>query len=154
MEYGQVPKRFNTIAWLTNYYSAHVYTFATRVADIPGTGGNARPGIKMNPHTALPYTPRYFDLFRKRITLPVWEYQDKFLDILAKHQCICLVGETGSGKTTQIPQWCVDYAKKIGTKSVACTQPRRVAAMSVAQRVSEEMDVSLGQEVGYSIRYS
>merc|ERR1719145_100088 len=107
----------------------------------------------MNPHTALPYTPRYYDLFRKRITLPVWEYQDKFLDLLSKHQSICLVGETGSGKTTQIPQWCVDFAKRLGKKSVACTQPRRVAAMSVAQRVSEEMDVSLGQEVGYSIRF-
>ena len=67
-----------------------------------------------------------------------------FLSIL-QHQSICLVGETGSGKTTQIPQWCVDFAKRLGKKSVACTQPRRVAAMSVAQRVSEEMDVSLGK---------
>ena len=97
--------------------------------------------------TGLPFSPRYFELFRKRIGLPVWEYQDKFLDLLARHQCICLVGETGSGKTTQIPQWCVDFSKKMGKKSVACTQPRRVAAMSVAQRVAEEMDVSLGQEV-------
>ena len=85
--------------------------------------------------------------------LPVWEYQDKFLEILSKHQSICLVGETGSGKTTQIPQWCVDFARKVGKKGVCCTQPRRVAAMSVAQRVSEEMDCSLGQEVGYSIRF-
>ena len=111
------------------------------------------PGMKMNPYTALPFTPRYFELFRKRIQLPVWEYQEKFLDLLNKHQTICLVGETGSGKTTQIPQWCVDYSRKLGKKQVACTQPRRVAAMSVAQRVSEEMDVSLGQEVGYSIRF-
>ena len=109
--------------------------------------------IFYNYFLGLPYTPRYFELFRKRIQLPVWEYQDKFLELLSKHQCICLVGETGSGKTTQIPQWCVDFARKMGTKSVACTQPRRVAAMSVAQRVSEEMDVSLGQEVGYSIRF-
>lgn len=112
-----------------------------------------KPGLKMNTYTGLPYTPRYFEIFRKRIQLPVWEYQDKFLELLSKHQCICLVGETGSGKTTQIPQWCVDFARKMGTKAVSCTQPRRVAAMSVAQRVSEEMDVSLGQEVGYSIRF-
>lgn len=65
--------------------------------------------------------------------------------LLAQHQCIVLVGETGSGKTTQIPQWCVEYSKSLGSKGVACTQPRRVAAMSVAQRVSEEMDVALGQ---------
>ena len=43
-----------------------------------------------------------------------------------RHQSICLVGETGSGKTTQIPQWCVDFSKSMGKKSVACTQPRRV----------------------------
>merc|ERR1712227_301417 len=112
-----------------------------------------KPGLKMNTYSGLPYTPRYFELFRKRIQPPVWEYQDKFLELLSKHQCICLVGETGSGKTTQIPQWCVDFAKKMGKKSVSCTQPRRVAAMSVAQRVSEEMDCQLGQEVGYSIRF-
>lgn len=64
--------------------------------------------------------------------------------LLSQHQCIVLVGETGSGKTTQIPQWCVEYSRSIGNKGVACTQPRRVAAMSVAQRVSEEMDVALG----------
>ena len=73
--------------------------------------------------------------------------------ILHNNQTIVLVGETGSGKTTQIPQWCVEYAQAVGTKGVSCTQPRRVAAMSVAQRVSEEMDVSLGNEVGYSIRF-
>lgn len=48
---------------------------------------------------------------------------------------------------------CVEYSSAIGRKGVACTQPRRVAAMSVAQRVSEEMDVCLGSEVGYSIRF-
>ena len=54
-----------------------------------------------------------------------------------RHQTIVLVGETGSGKTTQMPQWCVEFARQRGKKGVACTQPRRVAAMSVAQRVSE-----------------
>ena len=56
----------------------------------------------------------------------------------------------------KIPQCCVEYARGLCStkkKSVACTQPRRVAAMSVAARVAEEMDVQLGQEVGYSIRF-
>ena len=64
------------------------------------------------------------------------------------------VGETGSGKTTQIPQFVLydDLPQNRG-KLVACTQPRRVAAMSVAQRVADEMDVTLGKEVGYNIRF-
>ena len=53
----------------------------------------------------------------------------------------------------QIPQWCLELVNYGRRKHVACTQPRRVAAMSVAQRVADEMDVSLGQEVGYSIRF-
>lgn len=103
--------------------------------------------MTLNPYTGLPYTPRYHELLKKRITLPVFEYRADFMRLLSKHQCIVLVGETGSGKTTQIPQWCVDHAKVNGGKNVACTSPRRVAAMSVAQRVSEEMDVALGNSV-------
>nr|CAD7409942.1 unnamed protein product [Timema poppensis] len=112
-----------------------------------------KPNLQVNPFTGLPYTPRYQEFLRKRITLPVWEYRAQFMKLLEENQCIVLVGETGSGKTTQIPQWCVEYSRCKGKKGVACTQPRRVAAMSVAQRVSEEMDVCLGQEVGYSIRF-
>ncbi|XP_054167487.1 putative pre-mRNA-splicing factor ATP-dependent RNA helicase PRP1 [Oppia nitens] len=108
----------------------------------------------INACTGQPFSQRYYELFRKRIQLPVWEYKEQFNDLMDNHKIIVLVGETGSGKTTQIPQWCVEYCRnkciKIG---VACTQPRRVAAMSVATRVAEEMDVVLGQEVGYSIRF-
>ncbi|KAJ2993360.1 hypothetical protein NUW54_g7738 [Trametes sanguinea] len=71
-----------------------------------------------------------------------------------KQQILVMVGETGSGKTTQIPQF-VCYADLPHTrgKTVACTQPRRVAAMSVAKRVADELDVPLGKQVGYSIRF-
>lgn len=106
------------------------------------SGGKGQ--AQLNPYTGLPYTPRYHEFYKKRITLPVFEYRTDFMRLLAQHQCIVLVGETGSGKTTQIPQWCVEYSRSMGAKAVACTQPRRVAAMSVAQRVSEEMDVALG----------
>lgn len=69
-------------------------------------------------------------------------------------QILVFVGETGSGKTTQIPQFVLfDDLPQSQAKMVACTQPRRVAAMSVAQRVADEMDVNLGEEVGYSIRF-
>lgn len=126
-------------------------TSTTNVA--PPAANTLKNSTSKNPFTGLPYTRRYYEFYRKRIQLPVFEYRDEFMDLLHKHQCIVLVGETGSGKTTQIPQWCVEYSLSVGSKGVACTQPRRVAAMSVAQRVSEEMDVSLGQEVGYSIRF-
>jgi len=68
-------------------------------------------------------------------------------------QVVVVEGETGSGKTTQIPQFLVDAGYTKGGSCVACTQPRRVAAMSIAKRVAEEMDVSLGEQVGYTIRF-
>lgn len=79
---------------------------------------------------------------------------DEFLQLYQQSQILVFVGETGSGKTTQIPQFVLfDDLPQTQRKMVACTQPRRVAAMSVAQRVAEEMDVKLGDEVGYSIRF-
>ncbi|EXC33541.1 Putative pre-mRNA-splicing factor ATP-dependent RNA helicase DHX16 [Morus notabilis] len=88
----------------------------------------------------------------ERKTLPIYQYRDELLKAVHDHQVLVIVGETGSGKTTQIPQ----YLHEAGyTKhgKVGCTQPRRVAAMSVAARVSQEMGVKLGHEVGYSIRF-
>ncbi|VDM85256.1 unnamed protein product [Strongylus vulgaris] len=125
----------------------------------------AEAKMKTNPYTRLPYSKKYWQIWEKRRQLPVWEYKEKFMEILHNNQCMTLVGETGmtlvgetgSGKTTQIPQWCVEYVRQRAVpgqrRLVACTQPRRVAAMSVAARVADEMDVQLGQEVGYSIRF-
>ncbi|CAF2400817.1 unnamed protein product [Rotaria sp. Silwood2] len=120
---------------------------------------NETSNSNINRFTMQPYSHQYHELYKKRRQLPVWEYKEAFMSTLHKNQVTVLVGETGSGKTTQIPQWCVDFALSLPTlngqkrRGVACTQPRRVAAMSVAQRVANEIDVSLGQEVGYSIRF-
>lgn len=94
---------------------------------------------QLNPLNDQPYSVKYYDILKKRMQLPVWEYKQSFLATLEKNQVTVLVGETGSGKTTQIPQCCVDFARALSgkKKSVACTQPRRVAAMSVAARVSD-----------------
>ena len=57
---------------------------------------------QINPFTNLPHTPRFYDILKKRLQLPVWEYKETFNDILVRHQSFVLVGETGSGKTTQV----------------------------------------------------
>ncbi|KAI9790907.1 MAG: DEAH-box ATP-dependent RNA helicase prp43 [Peltula sp. TS41687] len=107
-----------------------------------------------NPFTDKPLSGRYFKILETRRGLPVHSQRDEFLQLFQKHQILVFVGETGSGKTTQIPQFVLfDDLPQQQRKMVACTQPRRVAAMSVAQRVANEMDVVLGEEVGYSIRF-
>jgi len=68
---------------------------------------------------------------------------------MRNHKTLVLVGETGSGKTTQIPQFLIQEKFAPHGKMICCTQPRRVAATSVARRVAEEMDVELGEEVSF-----
>ena len=90
---------------------------------------------------------------KTRASLPIYAYREDLIRAVEDHQVVVIVGETGSGKTTQIPQymWEAGFAKE-GQK-IGCTQPRRVAAMSVSARVAEEAGVKLGNEVGYSIRF-
>ncbi|KAL9308060.1 putative RNA helicase [Arabidopsis thaliana] len=92
------------------------------------------------------------ELQEVRRSLPIYTYRDQLLKAVEEHQVLVIVGDTGSGKTTQIPQYLHEagYTKR---GKVGCTQPRRVAAMSVAARVAQEMGVKLGHEVGYSIRF-
>ncbi|KAF3784984.1 putative pre-mRNA-splicing factor ATP-dependent RNA helicase [Nymphaea thermarum] len=108
---------------------------------------------EVNRWTGRPLSVRFYELLEKRKTLPVWQQRQEFMEALESNQTLILVGETGSGKTTQIPQFIVEAGYTSNHKQVACTQPRRVAAMSVSRRVAEEMDVSIGEEVGYSIRF-
>ncbi|CAK4031706.1 pre-mRNA-splicing factor ATP-dependent RNA helicase cdc28 [Lecanosticta acicola] len=89
----------------------------------------------------------------KRKTLPVYQYRQTFLDAVREYQILIVVGETGSGKTTQLPQYLYEDGYCKDGKKVGCTQPRRVAAMSVATRVAEEIGVKVGNEVGYAIRF-
>jgi len=88
----------------------------------------------------------------QRESLPIYKLREPLMDAIAKNSILVIIGETGSGKTTQIPQYLKEegYTKK---GKIACTQPRRVAAMSVAKRVSDEVGTKLGDLVGYSIRF-
>ncbi|CAD0057270.1 unnamed protein product [Aureobasidium pullulans] len=88
----------------------------------------------------------------QRESLPAYQFRKQFLEAVAGYQLLIVVGDTGSGKTTQLTQYLAEegYANQ---GMIGCTQPRRVAAMSVAQRVSEEVGCRLGEEVGYTIRF-
>ena len=88
-----------------------------------------------------------------RKSLPIYAFRDDLLKAIEAYQVLIIVGETGSGKTTQIPQYLHEAGYTKDGLKVGCTQPRRVAAMSVAARVAEEMGVKVGNEVGYSIRF-
>ncbi|TQB71659.1 Cyclin-dependent kinase catalytic subunit [Monascus purpureus] len=88
-----------------------------------------------------------------RKSLPIYQFRDEIIQAVQDHQILIIVGETGSGKTTQIPQYLHEAGYTKGGMKIGCTQPRRVAAMSVAARVAEEMGVKLGNEVGYAIRF-
>lgn len=90
------------------------------------------------------------ELLKVRENLPIYQHKDKIIDYVTNNQVTVIIGETGSGKSTQIPQFLMPLNKK----RVAVTQPRRVAAASLAARVSEEYGCVLGEEVGYQVRFS
>ncbi|KAF8333051.1 P-loop containing nucleoside triphosphate hydrolase protein [Cantharellus anzutake] len=88
----------------------------------------------------------------QRKSLPIYKLREPLLEAIHDHQVLIVVGDTGSGKTTQMTQYLAE-AGYADHKKIGCTQPRRVAAMSVAKRVAEEVGCRLGQEVGYTIRF-
>lgn len=114
---------------------------------------NTDPTI--NAYTGRTYTSRYHDILKKRKLLPVYEFRDDLIEKVKNNQVVVIEGETGSGKTTQIPQFLLPLLcpPNSSGQAIACTQPRRVAAMSIAKRVAEEMDVVMGEQVGYTIRF-
>lgn len=119
-----------------------------------GSAKRAKDDGDFNPWTGRPYSQRYYSILKTRTKLPVYQFKDDLIKKVMENQCVVVEGETGSGKTTQIPQFLLNAGLATqGETCVACTQPRRVAATSIAQRVADEMDVELGQEVGYTIRF-
>ena len=88
----------------------------------------------------------------QRESLPVYRFRSELIKAVQDNQLLIVVGETGSGKTTQLTQYLAE-AGFANNGMIGCTQPRRVAAMSVAKRVAEEVGCKLGEEVGYTIRF-
>lgn len=88
----------------------------------------------------------------QRESLPIFKLREPLLQAVREHNVLVVVGDTGSGKTTQMTQYLAE-AGFADNGRIGCTQPRRVAAVSVAKRVAEEVGVRVGQEVGYNIRF-
>ncbi len=85
--------------------------------------------------------------------LPVVERRDDIAAAIREHQVVVIAGETGSGKTTQIPKICLEIGRGLGGM-IGHTQPRRIAARSVAERIAEELGVELGGAIGYQVRFA
>ena len=109
-------------------------------------GVGAGSFIAYNPNISL-------SVQQQRQRLPVFQYRNHILYAVEKYQTVIISGSTGSGKSTQVPQYLFEAGWSNDTKIIGVTQPRRVAVTSVANRVAEEMCTYLGQEVGFAIRF-
>ncbi|KAK6044019.1 helicase protein, partial [Cooperia oncophora] len=104
----------------------------------------SEPKVKINPFTRMPFSKKYWQIWEKRKNLPVWEYKEKFMEVLHNNQCMTLVGETGSGKTTQ------------NTAMVRRLCPSKSSTWTTTacgMYSAKKSGCYLGQEVGYSIRF-
>ena len=119
--------------------------------------GNQQGGTKGNQQQNRPAPRRYEPFIPEVITypeeLPVSERRDDIMNAIRENQVVIIAGETGSGKTTQIPKMCLDLG--LGAKGlIGHTQPRRLAARSVAERIAEELGQKIGETVGYQVRFT
>ncbi|KAF9113004.1 DEAH-box ATP-dependent RNA helicase prp22 [Mortierella sp. AM989] len=90
------------------------------------------------------------EIRRQQEALPIFDHRDALMDAISNEEILVIVGEPGSGKTTQLPRYLIEEFK---TMRVGVTQPRRIAAITVSKRVAEEYDCKLGDTVGYTIRF-
>ncbi|CAK1542369.1 unnamed protein product [Leptosia nina] len=110
--------------------------------------GQLNNGVAQVPNTS--YNP---DLIKFREKLPVYEQRHELINAINSNQVIIVAGATGCGKTTQLPQLVLEHAQEVKQPvRIYCTQPRRISAVSVAERVAYERMEKIGQSIGYQIR--
>ena len=130
-----------------------------RSADARRVSASASAQIKA-PRRIQP-TPEQIQALHRKIdfpeNLPVSQERERICDLIVNHQVVIVCGETGSGKTTQLPKMCLSLGRGLGaggTGLIGHTQPRRLAATSTAKRIAEELNTDLGEVVGYKIRFA
>ena len=130
-----------------------------RSADARRVSASASAQIKA-PRRIQP-TPEQIQALHRKIdfpeNLPVSQERERICDLIVNHQVVIVCGETGSGKTTQLPKMCLSLGRGLGaggTGLIGHTQPRRLAATSTAKRIAEELNSDLGEVVGYKIRFA
>lgn len=116
---------------------------------------NCTTGRLSNVIPQIPNDPNFksTDILHSRQSLPVWQHRNQIMEVISRNSVILISGETGSGKTTQVPQYILEYCTQEKQPCrIICSEPRRLAALSVAERVSCERSEGIGQTVGYQIR--
>ncbi|XP_068876351.1 putative pre-mRNA-splicing factor ATP-dependent RNA helicase DHX32 [Aphelocoma coerulescens] len=110
--------------------------------------------LELNPFDGLPYSSRYYRLMKEREELPIWKEKCTFMESLLHNQIVIVSGDAKTGKSSQVPQWCAEHCLAVRPRrAVVCTQVLRQAALGLALRVADQMDVNLGHEVGYSVPF-